>query len=222
MTSLSESRPTARIPGPSVARLATYLTALRERAATGVTVISSAELAQASGVNPLILRKDLSYVGGHGVRGVGYQVHKLIATVSMALHSDSAQVVALAGVGSLGRALLAHTGKDPRYTLGALFDDDVDLVGTRLDPDGPIVQPLSAIGGSAADGEPFDIGVIATDDASAQAVCDAFAAAGVQQILNVTTVSLTPQDGQSIRRIDLALELQLLNFAAAAEKVSPL
>ncbi|MFT4201957.1 redox-sensing transcriptional repressor Rex [Gordonia sp. (in: high G+C Gram-positive bacteria)] len=222
MTSLSESRPTARIPGPSVARLATYLTALRERAASGVTVISSAELAQASGVNPLILRKDLSYVGGHGVRGVGYQVHKLIATVSMALHSDSAQTVALAGVGALGRALLAHTGNDSRYSLKALFDDDPGLVGTRLDPDGPVIAPLHAIGGTGADGEPFDIGVIATADEHAQSVCDAFAAAGVQQILNVTTVPLTPQEGLSIRQIDLALELQLLSFAAAAEKVSPL
>ena len=94
MTSLSPSRPAARIPGPSVARLASYLTALRDRAANGVTVVSSAELAEVAGVNPLILRKDLSYVGGHGVRGVGYQVHKLIATVAMAIscHMTSASV----------------------------------------------------------------------------------------------------------------------------------
>ncbi len=218
MTSLSPSRPTARIPGPSVARLATYLSALRARAESGVTVISSAELAQAAGVNPLILRKDLSYVGGHGVRGVGYQVHKLIATVSMALHSDSSQVVALAGVGSLGRALLAHTGRDPRFTLGALFDDDAALVGARLSPDGPVIAPLRDIGGTGDDGEPFDIGVIATREDLAQGVCDAFAKAGVQQILNVTPVALTPQDGVSIRQIDLALELQLLSFAAAGKR----
>jgi redox-sensing transcriptional repressor len=218
MTSLSPSRPTAKIPGPSVARLATYLTALRDRAAHGVTVISSAELAKAAGVNPLILRKDLSYVGGHGVRGVGYQVHKLIATVSMALHSDSAQVVALAGVGALGRALLAHTGRDPRFTLGALFDDDPGLVGARMSPDGPVIAPLRDIGGTASDGEPFDIGVIATRDDLAQEVCDAFAAAGVQQILNVTPVTLVPAEGLSIRQIDLALELQLLSFAAAGNR----
>ncbi len=218
MTSLSESRPTARIPGPSVTRLATYLTALRDRAANGVTVISSAELAKAAGVNPLILRKDLSYVGGHGVRGVGYQVHKLIATVAMALHSDSAQVVALAGVGALGRALLAHTGRDPRFTLAALFDDDPGLVGTRLSPEGPVIAPLREIGAAGADGEPFDIGVIATGDEHAQEACNAFAAAGVQQILNVTPVTLSPQEGLLIRQIDLALELQLLSFAAAGKR----
>ncbi|GAB09666.1 redox-sensing transcriptional regulator Rex [Gordonia araii NBRC 100433] len=218
MTSLSPSRPTAKIPGPSVARLATYLTALRNRAASGDTVISSAELAKAAGVNALILRKDLSYVGGHGVRGVGYHVNKLIATVAMALHSDSAQVVALAGVGSLGRALISHTSGDPRFSLGALFDDDPALIGTRLDPDGPVIAPLHEIGATGADGEPFDIGVIATADEDAQAVCDAFAQAGVQQILNVTPVSLSPQDGVSIRQIDLALELQLLSFAAAGKR----
>ncbi|GED98933.1 hypothetical protein nbrc107697_30370 [Gordonia crocea] len=198
--------------------MATYLTALRERAATGVTVISSAELAAAAGVNPLLLRKDLSYVGGHGVRGVGYQVHKLIATVAMALNSDSAQVVALAGVGSLGRALLAHTGRDPRFSLGALFDDDPGLLGARLSADGPVIAPLHEIGGTGDDGEPFDIGVIATRDDLAQDVCDAFAKAGVQQILNVTPVSLTAQEGVSIRQIDLALELQLLSFAAAGKR----
>ncbi|QKT08409.1 redox-sensing transcriptional repressor Rex [Gordonia sp. X0973] len=218
MTSLSHGRPTAKIPGPSVARLANYLTALRERAERGVTVISSADLAQAAGVNPLILRKDLSYVGGHGVRGVGYQVHKLIATVATALHSDAVQVVALAGVGSLGRALLAHTARDPRFAVNALFDDDPALVGTRLDVDGPVIAPLSEIARLGADGEPFDIGVIATGDHDAQPACDAFAAAGVQQILNVTPVSLTPQDGLSIRQIDLALELQLLSFAAAGNR----
>ncbi|GAA3049510.1 redox-sensing transcriptional repressor Rex [Gordonia defluvii] len=218
MTSLSPSRPAARIPGPSVARLASYLTALRDRAANGVTVVSSAELAEVAGVNPLILRKDLSYVGGHGVRGVGYQVHKLIATVAMALHSDSAQLVALAGVGSLGQALIAHTGRDRRFTVGALFDDEPGLVGARLSPDGPVIAPLHDIGGTGDDGEPFDIGVIATRDELAQEVCDAFATAGVQQILNVTPVSLTPRDGVSIRQIDLALELQLLSFAAAGKR----
>ena len=86
--------PATDIPGPTVARLATYLHVLRSFSRRGILLASSGELATAAGVNPAILRKDLSYVGANGVRGVGYDVGRLTARISMTLHTDSIHTVA--------------------------------------------------------------------------------------------------------------------------------
>lgn len=196
-----------------MARLALYLHVLRNYSLRGIAVVSSPQLATAAGVNPAILRKDLSYVGANGVRGVGYDVAKLIGRVSMALHTDDTHTVALAGTGRLGQALLAHTGIGRGFTVAALFDDDPTLIGTTLSDGGPVVAPLDAI---AVAGH-WDIGVIATGDERAQQACDAFVAAGVRQLLNVTATTLHIPDqtpGVVIRQVDLALELQVLSFQA--------
>ncbi|GAB17872.1 redox-sensing transcriptional regulator Rex [Gordonia effusa NBRC 100432] len=213
MTALSDDTVPTRIPGPAVARLALYLHVLRTYNQRGVAVTSSQQLSTAAGVNPAILRKDLSYVGANGVRGVGYDVSKLIARVAMALHTDDTHNVALAGASRLGHALLAHTGIGRGFTVTALFDDDPELIGRTLADDGPIIEPLHAIPTSGG----WDIGVIATSDDRAQEACDAFIAAGVRQILNVTATTLVIQHdtpGVAVRQVDLALELQVLSFQA--------
>lgn len=213
MTALPHAHAPTRIPGPAVARLALYLHVLRNYNLRGIAVVSSPQLATAAGVNPAILRKDLSYIGANGVRGVGYDVAKLIGRVSMALHTDDTHSVALAGAGRLGQALLAHTGVGRGFTVTALFDDDPALIGTTLSDGGPVVESLDTL--ALAGG--WDIGVIATSDDRAQAACDAFLEAGVRQLLNVTATTLqvrleTP--GVVIRQVDLALELQVLSFQA--------
>lgn len=202
-----------------MARLALYLHVLRTLSERGVAVTSSTQLATAAGVNPAILRKDLSYVGANGVRGVGYDVGRLIARVAMALHTDDTHTVALAGAGRLGLALLAHTGFGRGFTVTALFDDDPALVGRSLAADGPAVAPLSEIATAGA----WDMAVIATAEDHAQDVCNAFVAAGVRQLLNVTATTLRAPAEVSdvmIRQIDLALELQVLSFAASRKMIA--
>ncbi len=213
MTALRPETAPTRIPGPAVARLALYLHVLRSYSQRGIAVASSQQLATAAGVNSAILRKDLSHVGANGVRGVGYDVSRLIARIAMALHTDDTHNVALAGAGRLGHALLAHTGIGRGFTITALFDDDPTLIGSPLVDEGLLVAPLANISSAG----PWDIAVIATPDESAQQVCDAFIAAGVRQILNVTATQLHAQDdtaGVVIRQVDLALELQVLSFQA--------
>lgn len=217
-TRLAHADPDAEsdIPAPAVARLATYLHVLHRLSERGVLVASSSQLATAAGVNSSILRKDLSHVGANGVRGVGYEVGKLTARISRALRTDSTLTVALAGAGALGHALLAHTGVGRGFRVAALFDDDPDVVGTRPRADATVVEPLAEITRICGDiGHPIDIGVIATDDDSAQNACEAFLSAGIRQILNVTPVTLSVESDVVIRQVDLALELQVLAFAAA-------
>lgn len=213
MTAMPDASAPTRIPGPAVARLALYLHVLRTFNQRGVAVTSSQQLATAAGVNPAILRKDLSYVGANGVRGVGYDVSRLIARIAMALHTDDTHTVALAGAGRLGRALLAHTGIGRGFSVTALFDDDPALIGRPLVDGGPIVGPLGAIAESGG----WDIGVVATTEERAHEAADAFIAAGVRQLLNVTATTLQARPdtpGVVIRQVDLALELQVLSFQA--------
>ena len=117
-----------RIPEPSVTRLATYLHVLRALGQRGVLVASSGQLATAAGVNPAILRKDLSHVGANGVRGVGYDVGRLTARIALALHTDTVHTVALVGAGTLGRLLVTHTATDRAFRVVAMFDDDPDVI----------------------------------------------------------------------------------------------
>jgi redox-sensing transcriptional repressor len=208
--------PATDIPGPTVARLATYLHVLRSFSRRGILLASSGELATAAGVNPAILRKDLSYVGANGVRGVGYDVGKLTARISMTLHTDSIHTVALAGAGSLGRALLSHAGFGRGFRVAAMFDADPALTGAVLEPGGPRVAPLTDIAAVCAQVVPaVEIAVIATADDDARRVFDAFVAAGVRQVLNVTPVSLPAESDVVVRQVDLALELQVLAFQAS-------
>ncbi|MEP9417504.1 redox-sensing transcriptional repressor Rex [Gordonia sp. VNQ95] len=210
------------IPDPTVARLAAYLHVLRSFSQRGVVVASSGQLATAAGVNPAILRKDLSHVGANGVRGVGYDVSKLTARISNALHTDVTVTVALAGAGRLGRALLTHTGFGRGFEVCALFDDDPDVVGTVLDDATPQVQALEAIAEVCSDPMvgPVEIGVVATADDQAQTVADAFTRVGVRQLLNVTPVSLVVDSDVVVRQVDLALELQVLAFTASRTPVA--
>ncbi|MFT4044914.1 MAG: redox-sensing transcriptional repressor Rex [Gordonia sp. (in: high G+C Gram-positive bacteria)] len=202
------------IPKPSVARLATYLHVLRSFSQRGVLIASSNQLATAAGVNPAILRKDLSYVGGNGVRGVGYDVSRLTARISMALHTDNTHTVALVGAGALGEALIAHTGFGRGFEVLAIFDDDPSLIGTTVN--GLRVAPLSEVSYLAdASGERVEIGVIATTAEVAQDACDALVAAGVRYLLNITTATLLTDSDVVVRQVDLALELQVLAFQAS-------
>src|SRR4051794_41381735 len=100
----------ARVPEATVARLATYLRVLGTLADRGVTTVSSEELAVATGVNSAKLRKDLSYIGSYGTRGVGYEIAPLRHQLEEALGQNHAQSVALVGIGNLGHALAGYGG----------------------------------------------------------------------------------------------------------------
>src|ERR671917_521082 len=116
------SRP---IPEASVARLPIYLRALVDMAEHGTHTASSEGLAAAAGVNSAKVRKDLSYLGSYGTRGVGYDVALLIAQIEHVLGLTQRRAVALVGVGNLGHALAGYAGFASRgFRIAALFDAD--------------------------------------------------------------------------------------------------
>jgi redox-sensing transcriptional repressor len=204
----TDGKPRA-IPEATIARLAVYLRALTVMAESKFAT-SSEELAVAAGVNSATLRKDLSYLGTYGVRGVGYEIELLTAEIGRALGAHRQHRVALVGVGNLGAALAGYSGFVSRgLAIGALFDIDPQRVGHTVG--GVIVEHVSEIV-SACHREGISIGVIATPEPAAQSAADALVSAGVRAILAFTPGVIQVPDDVDLRKVDLAVELQILAF----------
>src|SRR5437879_6734843 len=123
------------IPEATVGRLPIYLRALVEMAENGVTTISSEHLAEAAGVNSAKVRKDLSYLGSYGTRGVGYDVAYLIHQMRRELGLTQDWPVVIAGAGNLGHALAKYKGFTQRgFTIAALVDCAPSKIGERIGP----------------------------------------------------------------------------------------
>ena len=212
MTDQAEARARRRagIPEVTVARLPVYLRALHVEAERGRRTLSSQALAAAAGVNSAKVRKDLSYLGSCGTRGVGYDVAELTAQISRELGLTQHWPVVLVGVGNLGHALAGYGGFASRgFRIEALFDADPARIGEQVG--GVVVRPVDELEQVVA-ATGVSIGVIATPAEPAQAVCDRLVAAGVTSILNFAPTVLSVPPGVDVRKVDLAVELQILAF----------
>lgn len=201
------------IPQATVARLAAYLRVLAMIADDGVPIVSSEELAVAAGVNSAKLRKDLSFLGPNGVRGVGYDVAKLRARIEDVLGLSEGHRVVLVGAGNLGRALVGYGGFRRRgFTVVGIFDNDPGLTG--LPVAGLTIRDVADLAEAVAELRPT-IAVLAVPEDAAQDVCDQLVAAGLQSILSFAALGLDAPASVEVRRVDLAVEMQLLSFDRA-------
>ena len=203
-------RSSRRIPEATVARLPIYLRCLLEVLEAKVTTISSERLAEMAGVNAAKVRKDLSYLGSYGTRGVGYDVEYLFLHINRVLGLTQDWPVVIVGVGNLGHALANYRGFSARgFRIVALVDADRNRVGEKI---GEItvrhIDELPEIGAT----EEIAIGIIATPAPAAQDVADKLVAAGVRSILNFAPAVITVPSEVSLRKVDLSIELQILAF----------
>ena len=198
------------IPEATIARLPVYLRALVALTEQGVGTCSSQQLAEAAGVNSAKLRKDLSYLGSYGTRGVGYDVEYLRYQIAREIGVTQDLPVVIVGVGNLGHALANYSGFSSRgFRIVALLDTDPDRWS---EPVGPLqVRPLDSLETVVRE-ENVVIGVIATPADSAQEVCDRLVAAGVTSVLNFAPTVLSVPDGVDVRKVDLSIELQILAY----------
>jgi len=201
---------TRRIPEATVARLPVYLQLLVEQAELGIDSISSDGLAELAGVNAAKVRKDLSYLGSYGTRGVGYEVDYLVYQFRRELGLEHEWPVVIVGAGNLGQALAGYGGFNERgFPVAGLVDIDpakLDAVvgGVRVRPLSDLAQIVSSKGVS--------IGVVATPPGAAQDAADKLVKAGVTSILNFAPVGLSVPTGVTVRKVDLAVELQILSY----------
>jgi redox-sensing transcriptional repressor len=199
-----------RIPEATVARLPVYLRSLLELAEDKTTTISSERLAELAGVNAAKVRKDLSYLGSYGTRGVGYDVEYLLFQMSRELGLTHDWPVVIVGIGNLGAALTNYAGFSERgFPVAALVDADRRKVGQTVG--GLTIRHIDDLPDVVRD-HGVAIGIIATPAGVAQEVADRLVEAGVTSILNFAPAVISVPSGASLRKVDLALELQILSF----------
>jgi redox-sensing transcriptional repressor len=199
------------IPEATVARLPIYLRALLDLAeGRGETNVSSEELASLAGVNAAKVRKDLSYLGSYGTRGVGYDIEYLLYQITRELGLTQDWPAAIVGVGNLGRALASYKGFSERgFRISALFDVDDSVVGSEVG--GLDVKHLDDLKDTVVS-EAITIGIIATPPASAQEVAERLVDAGIKSILNFAPAVVAVTPDVNVRKVDLSIELQILSF----------
>lgn len=202
------------IPDATVSRLPMYHRSLLSLTARGVLLVSSEELAEASGVSSAKLRKDLSFLGSYGTRGVGYEVEFLLYQIARALGLTQVWPVVIVGIGNLGNALAGYPGFASRgFSVVGLFDTDPARVGETVTVAGKeiVVSDISKLP-QVVLSSGASIGVIATPETAAQEVCDVMVRNGITSILNFAPVLIEVPAGVDVRRVDLATELQILAF----------
>jgi redox-sensing transcriptional repressor len=207
---MAGQRTRRRIPEATVARLPVYLRILAERFDLGVTNISSEGLAEFAGLNAAKVRKDLSYLGSYGTRGVGYDVEFLVYQIRRELGLTHDWHVVIVGAGNLGQALAGYNGFGDRgFPVGGIVDVDETKVGSVVG--GVRVRHLDELPQVVA-ARNISIGVIATPGPAAQEAADALVAAGVTSLLNFAPCVIGVPHGVSVRKVDLAVELQILSY----------
>lgn len=198
------------IPRKTVYRLSLYYRALQRARAGGTETISSAALAKAAGVKPTQLRKDLTYFGHFGTRGLGYGVKALSAALTEVLGTTHLQPVLLIGAGNLGVALLRYPGfAREGFEVVAAFD--LHPKQSRLKSMRIPVLPMTGVKEYVA-AHKTRMAILTVPGHVAQEVTNQLVDAGIMAILNFAPIVLQVPDKVVVNNVDLAIELENLSY----------
>lgn len=202
-----------RFSESTIRRLSHYYRVLEEVAAEGQRMISSHLLAEREDITSAQVRKDLSYFGSFGRRGLGYNVEHLRTEIRAILGLDRRWRVALIGAGHIGSALLAYRGfRDQGFDVVAVFDTSPERIGQSHGE--LVVQDLAKL----SECGDIEMGVIATPVRVAQEVADLLVAAGVRGILNFAPRKLRVPEGVALRTVDMTMEFESLSFVLSQSR----
>lgn len=200
-----------RIAESTVRRLSLYLSFLEEIEGSGQSTISSDELARLGGTTSAQVRKDLSFFGSFGKRGLGYSVNELTVSIRDILGLGKKWRVCIIGAGKIGTALARYEAFATRgFYVKAIYDSDPAKVGMPVDS--LSVRDIGRIEQDTAK-EGFDIAVLAIPPEYAQTVTDRLTRAGIKAILNFAPIQLVVPADVTVRTVNMALELEGLSFA---------
>jgi redox-sensing transcriptional repressor len=200
-----------KIPDATIERISLYSRPLELLLSGGTMVVSSERLAELCEVNPAQVRKDLSYFGEFGVRGIGYGVRDLLVEIKKILVSDREWRMAIVGLGNMGMALVQHENFNKRgYRFVVAFDPDPGKVGSEL-PNGLVIRALKELPFLIEELE-VEVGVIATQPGQAQTVAEILIAAGIKAILNCSPIQIRQQESCLVENVDFTVNLDNLAY----------
>jgi len=206
-----------KIPEATIKRLSTYINCLERLDDKGCQVVSSELLGESCQVSPAQIRKDLSYFGEFGVRGVGYATKSLTEEIKVILGLDCIWPTVLVGVGHLGHALLNFTFfREHGYRMVAAFDSDPGKIGTEVE-EGLHIQPIEKLVETASR-EKAANGIVTVPASSAQSTADLLVEAGVRGILNFAPFKVRVPDNITLRNVSIVSELDNLAYLLSNKK----
>lgn len=205
------SQQSPNIPPATVQRLPLYLRCLVQLQSQRLDIANSVKIAEVAGTNAAQVRKDLSYLGEFGIRGLGYEVSGLIAHLTRWLGLQTTRNVVLIGYGRLGAALQGYGGlQDRGFLVRAVLDIDPGKIGTPL-PGGLRVEPLERLAEIVRE-RGIEIAILTVPVNQAEKVARDVVGAGIKAILNFAPVRLDLPEGVRVRQADVAAELQILSY----------
>ncbi len=202
-----------KVAESTVRRLSLYLRFLEEFEGQGVETVSSGALASRGGTTSAQVRKDLSFFGSFGKRGLGYPVPELADRLREILGLKQRYQVGMIGAGKIGSALVQYRGfKQRGFDIVAIFDSDPAKIGKQWN--GLTIQDIATLEAEFAR-RPLGMAVLVTPADAAQPVTDRLVALGVKAVLNFAPVQLVVPDDVVVKTVNLALELETLSYALA-------
>jgi redox-sensing transcriptional repressor len=200
-----------KIAESTVRRLSMYLRLLEEFAAQGVDTVSSEALASRGGTTSAQVRKDLSFFGSFGKRGLGYAVPELVGRLRDILGLERSYRVIVVGAGKIGTALAQYRGFGERgFRVAAIYDADPEKIGKARD--GVVVRDVRQLERDLA-ANAADIAILSTPADVAQTVAESLVRGGVRAILNFAAVQLDVPPSVTVKDVNMALELETLSYA---------
>jgi redox-sensing transcriptional repressor len=200
-----------RIAESTVRRLSIYLRFLEEFEGNGLATISSDELARRGGTTSAQVRKDLSFFGSFGKRGLGYSVAELRTAIRDILGLQREWRVIIVGAGKIGAALAQYRGFRQRgFQIIATYDTNPEKIGRTLD--GIEVRDMARLEADIGRDKP-DIAVIAVPSEGAQETLDRLVRAGITAVLSFAAAQLHAPPEVTVKTVNMAMELEGLTFA---------
>lgn len=202
-----------KVAESTVRRLSLYLRFLEEFEVQGIDTVSSGALASRGSTTSAQVRKDLSFFGSFGKRGLGYPVPELADQLREILGLKQRYQVGMIGAGKIGSALVQYRGFRQRgFDIIAIFDSDRSKIGRQWN--GLTIQDIETLETEFGK-RPMDMAVLVTPADAAQPVTDRLVALGIKAILNFAPVQLVVPDDVVVKTVNLALELETLSYALA-------
>ncbi len=200
-----------KIADSTVRRLSLYLRFLEEFEEQGIDTVSSEALAARGQTTSAQVRKDLSFFGSFGKRGLGYEVPELAATLRDILGLKRSYKVIVIGAGNIGAALAQYPGFGQRgFNIVSVYDSDSTKIGLLWN--GHKIKDVEQLDADLHE-TPIDIAILTTPARVAQQVANRLVDAGIRAILNFAPMQLNVPDDIAVKNVNMALELEALSYA---------